>query len=60
MDTDKTISQMLTDAGYSHAATPNGGAHRITEAATGRLVGYMHHNQAADFLAALPVQQTAA
>ena len=59
MDSDKTISQMLADAGFAHVATPNSGAHRITEAATGRLIGYMHHNQAADFLATLPVQQTA-
>jgi hypothetical protein len=47
---EKSISDLLLDAGYRHERFGDSGAHRITRVQTGEFVGFFHAHQAVAFL----------
>lgn len=53
METDKSISALLVEAGYRHEPLPNTGKHRIIEINTGRQAGDMWASEAVEFLQSL-------
>lgn len=49
-ETEKSIHQLLLEAGYRHERAGDNGAHRITRIQTGEFIGFFHAHQAAAFL----------